>query len=286
MKKIIGMLVLISILFVSFNVSAAYEECTQFDYADSNWGTVYVTSRYGSNGGYYFAKGNVDINPLPYGMIDLGYIYKFSCYNGRIYYMTGPEGSYITEPVSIYSCDMNGNDNVLIANNVSAWSEAFIVDNVLYYEGFYSIPGDGVQGYYGGIYRVNLGDCTWKKIVDGRAELEYCDGDYVYFKTYVTNPYNFKNTYSYFAVDVNGYSCISMPEDCDEFSDNLFTRIRGNKTYYISNNALYEKTRNSGNVKKICDVPKSTFIHSVTSSYIYYTILSEYPNAKLYRVNR
>ena len=249
---------------------AANEETSYFSNMSNYWDEVYVTPHYASNGGILFENGNIGVTELPYGMMNDGDIYKICCYNGRIYYMTGPEGSDIPYPVKIYSCDMNGGNNILLADNVAAYGGAFIVDNVLYYQEYVSDFDNGPQGYDGGVTRINLSDLSWKKIVTGCVELKYCDGKYAYYHQYRSGD-------AYGAVDVNGNYSYNMDKNNDEYQYDVF--IKGDSTYYISGNTLYKRQRNGGNARVICSVPSHSGINNVSSNYIFYSQLSRVPGS-------
>ena len=246
---------------MSITASAAVDEPDRFSNVTSNWGNAYTTYFYSSNGGITFRSGNVTANPLPYGLMDHGMVYSICCYNGRLYYSTGPEGSDIGEPVKIYSSGMDGTDNQLIADNAEAWSDIYIVDNVLYYTGYSSSYGYA-KGYDGGIYKINLADKSWSKIVTGDVHMRYCDGDYVYYT-------DFGNVFA--AIDVNGYQVVNMPSEADEFNYDL--SIKGNHVYYVSGTAIYTRARGGGSIRKICNVPENSQINSITENYIYYSVL-------------
>lgn len=242
------------------NAFAANEETCYFSNLSNYWDTVYVTPHYASNGGIVFINGNVNVSGLPYGMMNEGDIYKICCYNGRIYYITGTEGSDVQEPVKIYSCDMNGENNILLADNAMAYSTAYIVDNVLYYQEYETVTNEGVQGYAGGISKINLYDLSWEKIVTGHADFTYCDGEYVYYRIYGVGNY---------AIDVNGNNVYDINPYSDEYDQDLI--IKGNRVYYIDNRRLYERIRNGGDMRFICNVPQSTYINNVSSNYIFYS---------------
>ena len=274
MKKLLLVVAMLVSLLTSQTTFAAGEEPNYFSNLSSNWGNVYTTFYYGSNGGIFFKDGNVHVNPLPYGLMDQGQIYSICCYHEKLYYSTGPEGSDIPQPVKIYSCDMNGQNNILLADNASAWTDIYIVDNALYYTAYSSRIGEGAQGYNGGIYRINLNNLSWKLLVDGNVTMEYCDGDYLYY----TNYFNI-----YAAVDVNGSRVVSIDRNSDEFDYSLF--IKGDKVYYISDNGLYVRNRNGGNVRKICNVSGYSDINNVTENYIYYSNIQKCPTVNYSNYN-
>ena len=242
------------------SVSEADNEVYRFSNLSNDGETVYVTPHYASNGGIVFEDGNIHVTPLPNGIINEGDIYKICCYKGRLYYATGLEGSDIPEPTKIYACDMNGSNNVLIADDVKEYGEAFIVDDILYYDAYRSTAYDGPSGYDGGITRIELNDLSKKKIFTGAAELKYCDGEYAYYM-------GFDSTYG--AVPVNGGESVSQSPENDEYSYEVY--LDGDKVYYISGNVLYERDRNGGNERTICAVPDNSHINNVSSEHVYYS---------------
>lgn len=297
-KTLMFMLVVIGIFSGNF-AFAAMEEPHRFSYVDDYYDLVYTTDYYGTNGGIRFSGGNVNISSLPYGTMNLGEIYSFCVYGDRIYYLTAECGSDWS-PACIYSCNMLGGDNVLIADNACNFSNCYIVDGVLYYDAFYS-QRDGYDdfypGYYGGIYKINLNDCSWAKLVSGFTQLTYCDGDYIYY--YVGLQQNGNNCY---AVSADGSVTYNMSGDIDEYSDYYF--LKGNVAYYIYNSGIRQRARNVKNFystlkTEINDI--SELLHdnilNVTSRYIYYgdllTIPDTDPNggllthtARIWRVSR
>ena len=221
MKKIITLTLVIILLFQSITVLAAYEECTEFAQVCEYNGNVYSTYYAGSNGGLRYKGNGFIIHSLPYGMMDEGLIYSFCFYNDKIYYMTGENGSDTMYPAKIYSCDLSGANNVLIADNVEAWSKVFIVDNILYYQAYQTYGLDyRIQGRTGGVYKINLEDLSWYKIPNtDEAKLYYCDGDYAYCK---------KNN-NYYAMGCFEFDWVNVPSWADEYD--IDRKIRGNVTF-------------------------------------------------------
>lgn len=254
------------------------EEESYFGFITNHGETTYITSHYQSNGGFVWMDGNVETSFLPYGMMNEGVIYTACCYGNKIYYSTGVDGSDIDMPTKIYSCDMNGQNNVLLADNAVAYNDAIIVDNVLYYQEYRSYVDYGVQGYNGGISKINLNDLSWQKLVDGNVSMSYCDGEYVY---YVNN-----NNNMHCAIDINGQNVVEMNPYIDEFTYHF---IKDDKVYYLSGNAIYEKDLNYWKQKKIATVPYNSEICNVSDDYIYYVAASSYTSpltATIYRVHR
>jgi hypothetical protein len=259
---------------ISSAAYAAGEETNYFSDVDAYWDSVYTTHIIGTNGGDTYGYGNVNLNLLPYGLKDQGRIYTFCFYNNKLYYSTGFEGSDINYPARIYSCDIDGKNNRLLADNVEPWSQAFIIDNVLYYEAYNSDPWEGPKGYVGGVYKINLNNLSWKKIVTGKVILNYCDGDYAYY-TIVDGMYNA-------AIDVNGKRWVAIDENSDEckrewMMSNVW--IKGNNTYYVSGNGIYVRPKNGGDSRLICKVDNyyyyydyGIYIRNITENYIYYSV--------------
>ena len=64
----------------------------------------------------------------------------------------------VKEVSNLYSCDKEGNDTIVIANNVCGSDDIFIIDNILYYKAYSTkadADGNDFYGrtYYGGIYK-------------------------------------------------------------------------------------------------------------------------------------
>lgn len=276
----------------SINTSSYYkEEASYFSVVSNYWDVSYYVPHFGTNGGWVWAEGNIQLTNLPYGMMDEGTIYTICCYNDKIYYSTGIEGGDIDVPTKIYSCDMNGQNNVLLADNAVAYNNAIIIDNVLYYQEYRPYSDYGVQGYNGGISKINLYDLSWQKLVDGNVSINYCDGEYVY---YVNN-----NNGMHCAIDINGQNVIEMTPYIDEYNDTgTYDRghfIKGDKVYYIDGNELYEKSLNQWMQQKISTVPYNSRVINVSNNYIYYAKMkTQYSNGRymknptvtVYRVHR
>lgn len=292
MKRILSVLCIFVILISTHTVFATYEECSEFSCVDDYNGTVYSLYRRNGDGGFHYSKGNVDITYLPYGMMDHGIIYGFTIYNDKIYYSTGEEGSDPDSPAYIYSCDLNGQNNVLLADNVAGGG--WIIDNTLYYSAYKTRDSYSPQGYYGGIYKINLNDLSWAKILNTTdTPLYHFDGEYFYYGTNIGG----YGGGSAFAIGCNGQGIVAINPICDEYGYiNNFERnynqiIKGNTTYYILNNKLYKKLRNGFNSAYICDVPNGAQLTNVTENYIYYTKLEyaepiEQRCAKIYQISR
>lgn len=260
---------------VSYNKGPSYFGCIT-----NYWDTVYNTTHYNSNGGFMWMNGNVSLTSLPYGMINEGTIYTACCYNGRIYYSTGVDGSDIDVPTKIYSCDMNGQNNILLADNAVAYNDAIIVDNVLYYEEFTSYSWHRTQGYSGGISKIDLNNLSWQRLVIGDVDLKYCDGEYVYYTNNYTNETNINA-----AIDINGQNVVQIIPNADELGDNF---IQNDKVYYVNGSILYAKELNQWKQQKVANVHYGAEICNISSNYIYYVVTggtySRRPTATVYKV--
>lgn len=134
-------------------------------------------------------------NELPYGLHNLGHIYSFTCYNGYIYYLTGPLGS--DSPIcSIYRCDMDGKNNVYIASNAYSISECYIANNYL----FYTTKEDEIN-------RINLQTGEYDQIytTDANISLKYYDGNNLYINAYK------RSEQQSFCIDNNGEQQHNIP---------------------------------------------------------------------------
>ena len=292
---LVAVVIATNVVFVTNNNTAvAYqsEEASYFSVVSNYWDTTYHVPHFDANGGWIWMEGNVKLSNLPYGMMDEGAIYTICCYNNKIYYSTGMGDGDIDVPTKIYSCDMNGQNNVLLADNAVAYNDAIIIDNVLYYQEYAPHTSGGMKGYNGGISKINLDDLSWQKLVDGNASMNYCDGEYVY---YVNN-----NNGMYCAIDVNGQNVIEMSPWIDEYcsigshqGEGHF--IKDDKMYYIDGNILYAKELNQWKQEIIGITPYNSQVINVSNNYIYYvTMKSQYsngtymknPTATVYRVHR
>ena len=268
----------------TYNVDAAYEESVEFDCVGSNDGIVYTTEFYGSNGGIRFENGNVEVRQLPNGVINEGMIYSFCFYHDKIYYQTGEACSDPTMPGKIYRCNIDGNNNVVIADNVQEWSNSFIVDNYLYYEAYTTVEwAGGPANHYGGIYKLNLDNMKSTKIVSGEnANLCYCDGDYVYYRLGGTC----------LATSIDGSNTVDIPSNASEVDNEKV--IKGNTAYYFSDDKLCSSDRSGLNERVVCSAQlmgEYSFanVECVNQKDIYYIVYNStrYGNkAYVYRVDR
>ncbi|MCD7748703.1 MAG: DUF5050 domain-containing protein [Oscillospiraceae bacterium] len=241
--------------------------------------TVYVPEGYES-----FVSGKKQHEGLPDVLVDKGsddtLVTEFCFYGDRIYYLL--EG-YAGEGACcwIYSCDLNGENDELIVDDVAGYATAFIVDNVLYYEGYeyYWDEDLGYEWWKDAIYKVELSDLSSKEQLAESGPYDfggvnwlalcYCDGDWLYYES----------GSGYYKMDINGANAESVSGALDEFSNGIYSKakIYGEKTYYIESGTLYEKDRNGGNAVGVYDiVDDDAFILSVTDEYIYYCMYYKY----------
>lgn len=195
--------------------------------------TYKFTSVCGYNGEIYcnyspavYGVINEDIcNPLPYGTHDLGCIRSFTIYKDHIYYMTSELGTG-SLPASIYRCDMDGSNNVLIADDTCIESECYIVNDILYYSACYFV--DYTPQRYD-ISCVNLNDFSHKTILTDTYMITHCDGKYIFFAKEFQG--NFCRS------DINGKNICRMSEnDVEIFSDIIY----GNNGYKLYDGAVYK----------------------------------------------
>lgn len=269
---------------------AATEDPVEFSTVDEMNGQVYVAQYFSTQQGLYFKGANVTTRSIPYSALKFSTT-QFCCYGNRFYYMNMEPCDGISK---IYSCDANGNDEIMIANNASAGSSAFIVDNNIYYNAYSSVldwTGNYFgREYYGGIYKINLATGDWQRVVtDNNAIMRFCDGDYIYYEI-------IGDSSGYYKIDTNGNYCSYADYYADEFAYNKYEynissyRLTGRRMYYIDkNDTLYSKTRNGGDLHQIkrIETGMSSDIVKVTKNYIYYiTQWSEDPYVWLYRIDR
>lgn len=169
---------------------------------------------------------NEDIcKPLPYGMHDLGWICSFTIYDGYIYYMTSEMGTDVL-PASIYRCNMDGSNNVLIADDAHNYSECYIADDALYYTSCYFV-GYTPEKY--DISCVNLNNLSRKTVLtDTSYEINLWDGKYIFFSKEFGG--------DYCRSDKNGKNICRMSEnDVEIFSDIIY----GGYGYKLYDGAVY-----------------------------------------------
>lgn len=267
---------------------AATEDPVQFSTVDEMNGQVYVAQYFSTQQGLYFKGANVTTRSIPYSALKFSTT-QFCCYGNRFYYMNMEPCDGISK---IYSCDANGNNEIMIANNASAGSSAFIVDNNIYYNAYSSVldwTGNYFgREYYGGIYKINLATGDWQRLVtDSDASMWFCDGDYIYYSA----------GDSYYQIDTNGNYCHYANSYGDEFAWNSYSYnlssyvLTGRTMYYVDNstNTLYSKTRNGGDLKQLKRIESDmgSDIIKVTKKHIYYiTQWWDDPFVWLYRIDR
>lgn len=258
---------------------AATEDPVQFSTVDEMNGRVYVAQYSDSQQGGYFRGADITIESIPRPALKFSST-QFCCYGNRFYYM---DNDFWSGPSKIYSCDANGYDEILIADNASSGTAAFIVDNNLYYTA-YSSMWDWDYGlydreYYGGIYKINLATGDWQRVVsDNNALMRFCDGDYIYYEILYTSRSN--DFSDYYKIDTNGNYCSYANYYDDEFAYNSYSynllsyMLTGQKIYFIDNtNTLYSRTRNGGDLKQLKKIESGSFgsdIVKVTKKHIYY----------------
>lgn len=191
--------------------------------------------------------------PLPYGMNNLGYIHRVAVHNGKLIYLTSADVSK-NVPSHIYLCDRQGKNNVHISENVAQESKIYISKNHLFYAALFN-PS---MGYYGGVYKINLEDLSYEKILNEPAEISYFDGELLYLK----------NNNDYFAIDANGNNRIKINSNCDEYAENVV--IKDNEVYYVSNNFLYARIKNGNDAIRIAVVRDNSYPVFADEDYIYY----------------
>ncbi|MCD7777606.1 MAG: caspase family protein, partial [Clostridiales bacterium] len=302
MKKIFTLLlaVVMSVftLTVAFSctVFAASEEPVYFSNFAVYGDTVYIPSGYES-----FVSGMKQHEGLPdviSGKViipgtDISSVRDCCYYGGKIYYRTYPEAG-AGASYTVYSCDLNGENDTFIAYVLSA----FICNNTLYYSAY-----EGEDDYRKiALYTLNLSDLSSRKkltessyfsvldFLDSYYEnlitLYYFDGGWLYY----TLGSNYTKNTSYYKMDINGSNITSVSSTLDEFSNNYYyyskLKLYGNKAYYFNGSTLYERDRNGGNAVSLCSVSpadaKSAYILTVTDDYIYYSIQGKY----VYKIER
>ncbi len=275
MKKLISftLSVVLLISFCSTSAFAAYEAPVQFAPA-YNYGTELFSRSYFHIGGgiNYFRsdRGLTKLDDRIYGLPWDSSVDSFCFYKDKCYFLAGCTSDAMAIPGSIYSCNLDGSGLRKLANNAS-YTEGHItiVDNYLYYAAFDSNNGmTDVQGYAGGIYRINLNDLSYKKLTSDRATIYYCDGDYIYYGA---------NNRCY-AIRTDGTGKVQVNPDCDEFK-NLYWNpdynnfyLKGNHLYYTYNNNLYVRNKNGGNARYLGTIPRTYWedcvILAVTDDYV------------------
>ena len=176
---------------------------------------------------------NEDIcSMLPYGMHDIGHIKSFTIHNGYIYYLTSSSSVYGNSKSEIYRCNMDGTNNVYIADNALSNSECYIVNDTLYYETgspkeYYY---DGIFYTYDGIAKINLNTCEYEKIYNEGAYLTHCTENYVFFSN--TDYYNLKC----YRLNTDGTNLCTMSENDIELAPGV---IHYSNRYYAYDGGIY-----------------------------------------------
>lgn len=261
MNKLISMMIVFVMSFMSISAFAAYEAPVKFDMVYNYENKVYTTYYEGGEGGETFKRGNVNVYTVP---VEREYSYKvwnFCFYNNKIYFLAGEVGSEAL-PACIYSADADGGNIRLLADNASSFSNVYIVDNILYYDAYVSIGRPLYEGHYGVIQAIDLTNLSWRKIV-GKSNLKmsYCDGDFAYYRIGYDGPC--------YATSTDGRRTIMVSEYCDEF--NVENIVKGNQTYFLYNGNVYVRERNGNGGTWLGSVPDDgmTWIYSVTDDKIY-----------------
>lgn len=210
-------------------------------------------------------------NPLPYGMHDLGCIRSFTIYNDHIYYLTSELGTGIL-PASIYRCDMDGSNNILIADDTHSEGECYIADDILHYTSCYFVDYTPIKY---DISCVNLNDFSYKTVIRDTWQIELWDGKYIFFEKELCG--------DYYRCDKDGKNICKMSEDDVEiFADIIY----GNNGYKLYDGAVY-KYDWSGNSKWMfntarwcigyrlrCDIESGNEVENIIDGKAYYTVNS------------
>lgn len=218
---------------------------------------------------------NNDIcNDLPYGLHNLGTIYSFTCYNGYIYYLTGPVGTD-DSPCSIYRCNMDGKNNIYIASNAYSDSTCYIVNDFLFYT---TAEFNGEVLKKQGVAKINLQTGEYNQIyqADGLIYIKYCNGNDLYIK------YNYPDKQS-FCIDNNGNLQYSVSDDEIEIINDCL--ING-QAYKFYDGAIYQYDREK-NSKWLFNIPRVIgeytvnqdfgCVENVLNNKIYYRISLKIP---------
>ncbi len=290
MKKLVSvfLLMVLALSLWSTTALAAYEAPVQFSCVQTYHDRTYTATYWGTNGGIKF-QSNEPLSTVP-GLAEDAY--RFCFYHDKLYFVfiDGSDSS----PASLYSSDPDGSNVRLLADNVANDGNIYIVDNILYYVGYTSIPGwNEYQGYSGGLYSINLEDLSWKKICnDKNVFITYCDGDYIY---YAISPYDSEKS-SYYAIRTDGTGKMAVNPYCDEFgmlrSKEEYGFLKGNLLYYISGNQLYVRNKNGWGDRWLGSIPSGDMqiIDSVTDNEIicitstYQELASYNPRVNVHRI--
>lgn len=211
-------------------------------------------------------------------------IYKFAFYYDRIYYLKGVMGSDNVLGY-IYSCNVDGSDIRLIADNADAFCSFYISDGCIYYEVLNDY--DNFHGRYlnGGIMKINLNTGEYAKIItDRNGWLQNIVDDNIFYG--VGTQYHLMKT--------NGRYVGEISDSDIEVS----SVISGATGYFGRNGSIYSRDWD-GNTKWIANVPgylngysmggDSVSVMNIAGGYVYYTlfsrgIMANYTNVALMKV--
>lgn len=224
----------------------------------------------------YLCNGKIkdsSVTPLPYSLdkvninapYKMDFVMNFAIYNDRIYYLKSNGGTSCVVG-NIYSCNMDGSDIKLIANDADALYNFFISDGCMYYKVLDDVMNDYGRYLNGGIMKINLNTGEYRKIItDMRTEIINILDDNIFYG--VDGKYHLMKT--------SGRYVGGIANNDIEVS----TVISGNLGYYCENGSVYSRDWN-GNIKWICSTPNYFEGYDVYGSrgvtvvdrYIYYTI--------------
>lgn len=263
MKKIIGFIAMI-IGILAFALTANAEDTVKFTRIQNYNGITYTsldTLTYGT----IHAD---DVKPLPNGLSNEGFIYSFAMYYDKIYYLTGRQG---TDGVigSIYSCNPDGTENTLIANDAEI-NSCFLNDGCLFYNVVDAYYG---KGYSGGIMRINLNTGEYGKIVtDSNSSLINVVGDRIFYMI------NWSDCH---CMTVKGAYIGRISRNDIEAATDF---IAGDRAYKAYGGAVYSYDW-AWNSKWITNIPlwiggRHTYrdlasVENVTGGYVYYMVCAD-----------
>ena len=124
-----------------------------------NNGTLMTTTNAANNGDVVFSSNDFTLRALPVSVESVNMLASFTVYENRIYFLAHDPGSD-PMPGAIYSCDMNGGDIKEITRNAYNYSDCYIKDGYIYYDGYKNLS-EGEPDFFGGnikygIYKANL----------------------------------------------------------------------------------------------------------------------------------
>lgn len=212
----------------------------------------------------YLCNGKIQdssVTPLPYSLdkvdinapYEMNFIMSFAIYNDRIYYLKSNGGTFCAVG-NIYSCNMDGSDIRLIANDADALYEFFISDGCIYYNLLNDYYNDYGRYLNGGIMKINLNTGEYRKIItDKNAGIINILDDNIFY-----------------SVDGNYHLMKTSGRYVGKIANNdieVSTLISGNLGYYAENESIYARDWN-GNIKWICNTPRYVEGYTVYSSYV------------------